>query len=207
MRAWVRAFAAAAAPTAFYLLMVAPAYAGTHQVSMVGFTFAPASITITKGESVEWTYDQPGSVTSPDCESPQFRQGAGLCPGHSTTGVTGPTGAGLWDSGVHRATGFPFTHTFTQVGTYHYICTVHGGQFATGSKNQPITNMEGDVIVLASGEATTSAGEVTSSKVRGKSLARTGTRYGSALALAGLVGALGVAAGLSPRHRSPRVFD
>jgi hypothetical protein len=68
------------------------------------------------------------------------------CPGHSTTAVD--KGAGnkpLWDSGVHRADGFPFSFTFTKPGTYHYICVVHGG----AAKNNPITNMEGDVVVEA----------------------------------------------------------
>jgi hypothetical protein len=71
------------------------------------------------------------------------------CPGHSTTAVDkGPDGKALWDSGVHRAPGFPFSHTFTTPGKYHYICVVHGGTAANG-KNNPVTNMEGDVIVEA----------------------------------------------------------
>jgi hypothetical protein len=68
------------------------------------------------------------------------------CPGHSTTAVDrGTDGRPLWDSGVHRADGFPFSVTFTKPGTYHYICTVHGGSNA----NNPVTMMEGDVVVFA----------------------------------------------------------
>src|SRR5260221_7885873 len=126
-------------------------------VSMKDFTFQPATVRIAAGSAVRWTYDESASDPMPNCESPQFRPPSpAACPGHSTTAVSqGADGKPLWDSGVHRADGYPFTHTFTAPGTYHYICTVHGGKNA----NNPVTHMEGDVVVLAvSGPISTAGG-------------------------------------------------
>jgi len=50
---------------------------------------------------------------------------------------------------VHRATGFPFAHRFDAPGTYHYFCVVHGGPHP----NNPVTHMNGDIVVLASATA------------------------------------------------------
>lgn len=46
---------------------------------------------------------------------------------HSTTSGTcsgGCTADGLWDSGI--GSGMTFSHTFSQAGTFHYFCQVHG---------------------------------------------------------------------------------
>jgi plastocyanin len=119
------------------------------RVSMKDFAFVPATVTVVAGQSVSWTYDEVATDPMPNCESPYFQlgvSGAPGCPGHSTTAVTkNASGAPLWDSGVKRANGFPFSYTFTTAGTYHYICTVHGGAAA----NNPVTHMEGDVVVQA----------------------------------------------------------
>jgi plastocyanin len=116
-------------------------------VGMKDFAFAPTRVTVKEGTTVTWTYDE--VATDPaGCESPalQLPGSPVTCPGHSTTAVDkGANNKPLWDSGVHRASGFPFSFTFTKPGTYHYICVVHGG----AAKNNPLTNMEGDVVVEA----------------------------------------------------------
>jgi len=121
------------------------------KVSMKDFAFMPATITIKAGTAVTWTYDE--SPTDPmGCEGPEFQAGIpnATCPGHSTTSVdTGAGGKALWDSGVHRASGFPFSYTFTKPGTYRYYCTVHGGPHP----NNPITHMDGTIVVAAASAA------------------------------------------------------
>jgi len=117
------------------------------KVSMKDFAFMPATITIKAGATVTWTYDE--VATDPmGCEGPQFQiPGAPVsCPGHSTTAVDpGSQNGHLWDSGVHRASGFPYSRTFTTPGTYKYYCTVHGGSMP----NNPITHMDGTIVVEA----------------------------------------------------------
>ncbi|MCA1833247.1 MAG: plastocyanin/azurin family copper-binding protein [Actinomycetota bacterium] len=122
--------------------------ATTTVVAMKEFAFAPAHVTIAVGDTVEWQYQESADDPAPNCESPYFQLPDPVpvrCPGHSTTSSDAEGGHPLWDSGVHRADGFPFRFTFTKAGTYHYICTVHGG----AAKNNPLTNMEGDVVVEA----------------------------------------------------------
>ena len=116
-------------------------------VKMIHFTFDPATITIPAGSTVTWTYDEDPADPQPGCESPEFRLVPALtCPGHSTTAVQlGADGAPLWDSGVHRADGFPYSHTFTTPGTYAYYCVVHGGP----NPNNPLTHMDGTIVVTA----------------------------------------------------------
>jgi len=114
------------------------------------------------------------------------------CPGHSTTAVDkGPDGKPVWDSGVHRADGFPFTHTSPTPGTYHYICRIHGGADA----NNPVTHMEGDVVVAAAvataagtggGSAPNVDGSAPSGDAPPGSLPATGA--GNRLAAAGVIG-------------------
>ena len=126
---------------------VAGAAPAPTKVSMKDFAFAPATVTIKTGTTVTWTYDE--SPTDPaGCEGPEFQAGIpnASCPGHSTTAVdNGPSGKPLWDSGVHRASGFPFSFTFATPGTYRYYCTVHGG----AHPNNPVTHMDGTIIVQA----------------------------------------------------------
>src|SRR5437763_12137327 len=170
------------------------------KVSMKDFTFMPAAVTIKAGTAVTWTYDE--VATDPmGCEAPQFQiPGAPVsCPGHSTTAVdAGPQNGHLWDSGVHRASGFPFSYTFTKPGKYHYICTVHGG----AAKNNPITNMEGDIVVEAApapapapatpANTAPTSGSQAPTQVQGEraSLANTGSRTLLGLALLPIVLAL-----------------
>jgi plastocyanin len=178
----------------------APSVPAPVKVSMKSFAFNPATVHVPAGGTVEWTYDE--TPTDLGCESPVFQTGLPVsCPGHSTTAVTkGPDGKPLWDSGVHRANGFPYSHVFTTPGTYHYICVIHGGANA----NNPVTHMEGDIIVdpasvSAPVTATPPAATQPAPTVLGQALPRTG---GGAPIGAGLgVLAAGLALGLLVRRR------
>ena len=160
----------------------APAPPPVVKVSMKSFAFNPVTVHVPVGGTVQWTYDE--TATDLGCESPVFQTPLPVnCPGHSTTAVAkGPDGKPLWDSGVHRADGFPYNHVFSTPGTYHYICTVHGGANA----NNPITHMEGDIIVdaAAAGGATPAPAPAQTPTVLGTALPRTG---GGAPVGAGLV--------------------
>jgi plastocyanin len=68
------------------------------------FHFFPTSVTIHRGDRVKWTW-----ATS----------------GHSTRSGRPGMPNGIWNSGV-RSQGAIFTHTFNNVGTFRYYCTVHG---------------------------------------------------------------------------------
>jgi plastocyanin len=88
------------------LVLVGSATATTFNVDVApgGLFFSPSSVTIQAGDTVKWTWKGSGhSVT------------AGL-PGHNT---------GLFDSGVHNS-GFTFSFTFSDAGTFDYHCTPHG---------------------------------------------------------------------------------
>jgi plastocyanin len=129
------------------LVPAAGAAAKTSPVSMKDFTFIPATVTIQAGDTVRWTYDESATDPMPNCETLLLQPPSPVtCPGHSTTAAKIVNGKPLWDSGVHRADGFPYSVRFDTAGTFHYICTVHGGAGA----NNPVTHMEGDVVVKAS---------------------------------------------------------
>jgi plastocyanin len=162
--------ALAAGPLALSGRAGAQTASGAVKVSMKDFAFAPVTITIKAGQTVQWTYDEVSSDPA-GCENPllQLPGSPVTCPGHSTTAVDkGAGGKALWDSGVHRASGFPYSHVFTTPGKYHYICTVHGG----AAKNNPITNMEGDVVVEAAAPAAATPGSASapgaSTQVKGE---------------------------------------
>lgn len=78
------------------------------------YKFDPASITITKGTTVEWqvTGAQPHTVTDDPAKA--------MDKSHTVL----PNGAEAWDSGLINP-GQSFKHTFTVVGEYSYICIPH----------------------------------------------------------------------------------
>jgi plastocyanin len=117
------------------------------RIGMVHFEYAPARVQIPVGGGVAWHYDEEALDPQPNCESPYFQiPGSPVsCPGHSATSVaTRRGGAPLFDTGLHRAEGFPKSIGFFVPGVFRYFCTVHGGD----NPNNPITAMNGVVVVV-----------------------------------------------------------
>jgi plastocyanin len=119
-RAWRLALVLAVLALAAGLAV--PALAKNADVSIVGTSFQPATITVGVGDTVTWTttqsIGQQHSVTSGK-------------PGAPDQGKVFDSGLGLQENGQS----FPFT--FTTPGTYDYFCQVHP------------TQMTGQVIVTA----------------------------------------------------------
>lgn len=80
--------------------------AKSYGVSINGFKFSPSSITISVGDSVEWTNADSASHT-----------------------VTSDSGSEL-NSGT-LSKGQSYSHTFSQKGTFAYHCAFHPGMTAT----------------------------------------------------------------------------
>lgn len=68
------------------------------------FTFSPSSVTIQRGDTVEWDWEDDH---------------------HTTTSGTPGSPNGLWDSGLLND-GASFSHTFNTAGSFPYFCTPHG---------------------------------------------------------------------------------
>jgi plastocyanin len=117
----------------------------TLHVGMKDFTFMPATPPPIKvGTTVTWTYDESATDPMPNCETPGLSL---ACPGHTATASTkGPDGKAVFDSGTLKKSGASYSFTFTKPGTYAYYCVYHGGTTATG-KNNPVTNMNGTIVV------------------------------------------------------------
>jgi LPXTG-motif cell wall-anchored protein len=79
-------------------------------VTISDFQFAPSSVTVNVGDTVTWTNNGPTP--------------------HSATST-----GGVWDTGIMDA-GQAGSHTFTEAGTFSYICTPH-------------PNMKGTIVVQA----------------------------------------------------------
>jgi plastocyanin len=121
-RAWRLALVLAV--LALLSAVAVPALAKGVDVSIVGTSFQPATITVEAGDAVTWTttqsIGQQHSVTSGK-------------PGAADQGKAFDSGLGLQDNGQ------TFAFTFTTPGTYDYFCQVHP------------TQMIGQVIVTAAG--------------------------------------------------------
>ena len=96
----------------------APVLAAGGDVSIVGTSFEPATITIQAGGTVKWTVtqsiDQPHSVTSgtPEDSGKIFDSGT----------------AGANNSFKLRDNGESFEYTFNEPGEYPYYCVIHPTQ-------------------------------------------------------------------------------
>lgn len=66
-------------------------------VSVANMAFTPATVKVTQGKSVAWTFHAVHTTTSDQ---------------------------GFWDSG-NQNPGMVYTHTFTDAGTYRYHCSIH----------------------------------------------------------------------------------
>lgn len=103
---------------AFFL--AGPAPAAIHTVTVgPGLTFSPASITITEGDTIEWSF------------------AGGF---HSVRSGSGCISDGTFDSGAVSVAGTTYSFTYNTAGTYDYHCGV-GTHCAFG--------MEGSVTVEA----------------------------------------------------------
>ena len=85
-------------------------------VEMQDFVFAPKTITIAAGTTVNW----PNTGQAP----------------HTST-----SDAGLWDSG-QKAAGESFSFTFREAGTFPYYCTLHGAPGGVGMAGTVIVTAE-----------------------------------------------------------------
>jgi plastocyanin len=92
-----------------FLAATAPASAAEQLVNVVDFEFQPKSLQVNTGDTVTWTFTDPGHTTTSD-----------------------PGQAERWNSGpAANPAGERFSHTFTHPGRYSYICIPHG-TFMTG---------------------------------------------------------------------------
>src|ERR1041385_7649758 len=82
-----------------FLIFCSRIFAGTAFVDIEPFAFNPSDVTINVGDSVVWTW---------------------VSDNHNTQ-----SSSGLWDSGIQN-TGFVFTNTFPNPGSFPYFCIVHG---------------------------------------------------------------------------------
>jgi plastocyanin len=94
-----RPVATTAAPTTGLSITAPAAPVRGNQVTIDGFAFEPASLTVTAGTTVTWTNrdEEPHTVAASD--------GSFHSPGMGTGGT--------------------FTHTFSAAGTFDYVCSIH----------------------------------------------------------------------------------
>jgi plastocyanin len=94
-----RPVATTAAPTTEVSITAPAAPVRGNEVTIDGFAFQPASLTVTAGTTVTWTNrdEEPHTVAASD--------GSFHSPG--------------------MGTGATFTHTFATAGTFDYVCSIH----------------------------------------------------------------------------------
>ena len=96
----------------FASLFLTTANSTTFTVTASGFTFTPSSIPNAKvGDTITWVFV------------------SGI---HTTTSVTIPSGAAIWDAPIAAATP-TFSYVITKAGTYNYQCTFHALFGMTGT--------------------------------------------------------------------------
>jgi LPXTG-motif cell wall-anchored protein len=156
--------------------------AASGSVTIADFQFTPAQITIDQGDTVTWKNNGPTA--------------------HSATAPDGSFDTGIFPAGESRS------HTFSEAGTFSYICTPH-------------PNMHGTIVVRASqsggdtpdssadeggatgGSSGTGTGAEAGSTDDAPSLPNTGTDAGALLVLGALMLLLGVAVHRRARAEQP----
>jgi LPXTG-motif cell wall-anchored protein len=146
--------------------------AATGSVTIADFQFTPAQITVDQGDTVTWKNNGPSA--------------------HSATAPNGSFDTGILPAGESGS------HTFSEAGTFSYICTPH-------------PDMHGTIVVRASqsggdtpdsntgesggtgGSSDTGTGAESAGSDDGPSLPNTGTDAGALLALGALMVLLGLA--------------
>jgi len=125
-RAWLKGIRrrgpliAIASSVLLALALVAPTVAATQEVTIAGFAFSPAELTVGDGVSVTWTNADgvAHTVTADD---------------------------GSFDSGT-LSSGGTFSHTFTAGGTFAYHCSIHSSMTGTivveGATSPPTSTLE-----------------------------------------------------------------
>lgn len=91
-------------------------------VTITDYSFSPASIEITAGDTVKWTYvSSGGDIHTSTCDG--------------TNGSTLPSGGTTWDSGSSTplSPGDIYKKAITVPGTYTYICSFHFSMGMTGT--------------------------------------------------------------------------
>lgn len=89
-------------------------------IEMGGFSFAPETVRISVGDTVEWR------------NKSTFTHSVSADPARFPEDVAIPAGAAPFDSGRLRS-GEVFRHRFTTPGTYKYVCTPHVDLGMTGT--------------------------------------------------------------------------
>jgi LPXTG-motif cell wall-anchored protein len=156
--------------------------AASGTVTIADFQFTPSSISIDQGDTVTWKNNGPTA--------------------HSATAPDGSFDTGIFPAGESRS------HTFSEAGTFSYICTPH-------------PNMHGTIVVRASqsggdtpdasagegggtgGSTDTGTGAEAAQSDGGPSLPNTGTDAGALLVLGALMLLLGVAVHRRARAEQP----
>ncbi|MGH2574819.1 MAG: cupredoxin domain-containing protein, partial [Ignavibacteria bacterium] len=97
----------------------------TRVVNAFDFSFSPANITVTVGDTIKW----------------QWLSGI-----HTTTSLTIPSGAAAWDAPLDN-TNQTFIYRITAAGTYNYKCTPHFPGMSGNINAHPIgiIKQEGEV--------------------------------------------------------------
>lgn len=95
------------------LLSSAKSYSTTFNVTAANFSFSPANINVTVGDTIKWTRTSGSHTTTCD----------------GTNGTTRPSGAAPWNSDLNS--GSPtFTYVIRVAGLYHYVCEPHAPDMA-----------------------------------------------------------------------------
>jgi plastocyanin len=125
------------------IFFIPPSYAETVDIAIRDNSFDPAEVTITEGDTVQWTHN-------------------GFQPHTTTSGLDGVNVDGLWDSGTLFFLGQTFSITFNvSEGTFPYHCTFH---WASGMKGTIIVQSDAlpDTIPLPSEPQSISYGTIAS---------------------------------------------
>ena len=156
--------------------------AASGSVTISDFQFSPGQITINQGDTVTWTNNGPAA--------------------HSATAPDGSFDTGIFAAGESRS------HTFSDAGTFSYICTPHPSM--TGTIVVQASQSGGDTPDSSTGGGTSgdtggdTAGAEAAQSDGGPSLPSTGGDSGALLILGGLMLLLGVAVHRRARAEQPR---
>lgn len=154
--------------------------AANGSVTISDFTFSPGTITINVGDTVTWVNNGPTP--------------------HSATSSSGAFDTGIFSKGQSRS------HTFSEAGTFAYICTPHPfmkGTVVVQAAQTSGGGSEGDATGSGSADTGAAAG-TTAAQDDGPTLPNTGSDSGALLMLGGLMLLLGIAVHRRSAEREPR---